>query len=135
MAASIKGSTSLAIRTCFSLGVLAIEDLDNVAKCNIVNTHEGETPLMSSTLRPREIKFVVQSKPGVGGRYKAAKDIYDKTNSFISERFPDAVKIERKLNNGLLSHEAEAAYARAGFHNKEIFRVQLTAAGSNSWHY
>lgn len=97
---------------------------------NQLTTTDG--PAGSLALDPRSalraIKFVVQSKRGVRGQYKAVKTIFSKTANPITKSIPDAVALEKELNNGLLAQDAEAAYARAGFYDKEIFRVHIGAA-------
>lgn len=37
----------------------------------------------------------------------------------------DAVKLEKRLNAGLLAHEAEAAWPRLGLHDRPIYKVSI----------
>lgn len=106
---------------------IPIESLSKGAREQIEEI-AGET-VRRELARHESVRIVVREKTGAFGKWRVVGE------KLRSELFPaldwdtrdrttaDVIALERELNNGLLAHEAEVAYARMGRHDHKIFCV------------
>ena len=116
-------------------GVLIRGLNQNIRLCNNCNCRHQLNRRIPGTkersFQTRPVFVVTYKKSGALGKFLKVKRINaDKISPRANKRtirttlIGLCVDMERRLNNGLLWEEAEAAYARAGFYDKEIYRVR-----------